>query len=753
MKTNDLNKPSEKEMDLNSENTTETTGKEMQSQEPERVDHTAETDQPEAREPSEMKEETPPQEKVKSEETTRTEPEDSLAVKKQAPLVDQENKPESPPKEQSEKVLPEAPSFTSTPKEPVTDEPAAETAIPGPHEKEDKEVPVIEAKEEEPQKKEPAEEAAAKTETQPKPSPEDLLAAEEVDYSTLPREKLLERFRNLLRNHPLHIVKGHLDAIREAFNAQTAEEQAAIKKRFLDSGEIEENFSPPADPLFAAFGELLQEYRKARDDNRKRREEEKDNNLKAKYEVIEGIKDLVNRQESLNATFQEFRDLQQKWRETGPVPPKELHDLWENYHLHVENFYNYIKINKELRDLDLKKNLETKLELCEKAEKLLLEPTIVKAFKTLQKYHDQWRETGPVPHEKKEELWERFKEATAKINQKHQEHFENIKEQFERNLEAKRELCEKAEALVQKEYRNPREWEKASKHIIDLQQLWKTIGFAPKKENTEVYHRFRKACDLFFGKKREFFKQFKEAQNNNLQLKTELCLQAEALKDSEEWKTTTHEFIRIQRRWKEIGPVPRKHSDDIWKRFREACDHFFNKKTAFFSKKDETQENNLKMKEELIEELKQYKPVEGNEENFNNLQAFQNRWSQIGFVPFRDKDRVNNEFRELINSHFDEINMDETNKMLHKYRSKLESWKSEGQFNERITQERNKIIGKLREMENDISVWENNIGFFAKSKKSEALLRDFTHKIENGKSNIQLQNRKLDLIDEMLRQK
>ncbi len=517
MKTNDLNKPSEKEMDLNSENKTETNEKETQNQEPERVEKSEETAPPETEEPSVMKEETTPEEEGKSEEAAPPETEEPLVMKEETtpeeegkseeaappeteePLVmkeeatpeDQEIKPEEPLEEQFKEVLTEEPVSPPVSKEPATDEPDAETGIPESDEKKDKEDRAIAAKEEGLQKEEPAEEAAAKTEAQTKPSPEDLLAAEEVDYSTLPREKLLERFRNLLQNHPLRIVKGHLDAIRLAFDAQTVEEQAAIKKKFLDSGEIEENFSPPADPLVASFGVLLQEYRKARDDHRKRRDEEKGNNLKAKYEVIEGIKDLVNRQESLNATFQEFRDLQQKWRETGPVPPKEVHDLWENYHLHVENFYNYIKINKELRDLDLKKNLETKLELCEKAEKLLLEPTIVKAFKTLQKYHDQWRETGPVPHEKKEELWERFKEATAKINKKHQEHFENIKEQFERNLEAKRELCEKAEAIVQKEYRNPREWEKASKNIIDLQQLWKTIGFAPKKENTEVYRRYR----------------------------------------------------------------------------------------------------------------------------------------------------------------------------------------------------------------------------------------------------------------------
>jgi hypothetical protein len=354
------------------------------------------------------------------------------------------------------------------------------------------------------------------------------------------------------------------------------------------------------------------------------------------------------------------------------VPQQEVHDMWENYHLHVENFYNYIKINKELRDLDLKKNYETKIGLCEKTEKLLLEPSIVKAFKTLQKYHDQWRETGPVPKEQKDELWERLRESTVKINQKHQEYFEEQKEQLQKNLEAKTELCQKVEAIANQDLKSPGEWEKNSKALIDLQQLWKTIGFAPKKENQEIYMRFRSACDQFFDNKRDFFKRYKEEQQNNLQLKNELVLQSEDLKESTDWKNTTDELIRIQKKWKETGPVPRK-----------------------------------------------------------------------------EKDRVNQAFRNLINARFDHLNMDEENKALQKFRNKLETWKIEDQYNDRIIQERNKIIGKLKQLESDITLWENNIGFFTKSKNSAALIHDFQNKIENGKQNIEMLNDKLDLIEEM----
>jgi len=588
----------------------------------------------------------------------------------------------------------------------------------------------------------PSQEAKSEKKETPKP-PED------INYANLSRKELLAYYRKLMNEYPVSAIKGHVEAIRKEFERQSASELARLKEEFLASGEPAEAFSPPHDELSDAMQELIQQFRKKREEEKAEIEEERKKNLAAKYEVIEGIKDLVNQQESLHHTFDKFRALQKRWREIGPVPANEVKDMWENYHLHVENFYNYIKINKELRDLDLKKNYEAKLELCEKAEKLLMEPSIVKAFKTLQKYHDQWREIGPVPREKKEELWERFREATIKINQKHQEYLEEQKQQLQKNLEAKKELCEKVEAVLEEDIKNPRQWEKASKNIIELQRLWKTIGFAPKKENQEIYQRFRKACDAFFDRKRDFFKRYKEEQQNNLELKNELVREAEALKDSTDWKNTTEELIRIQKKWKEIGPVPRKHSDAIWKRFRGACDHFFNRKSEYFSNKDDIEAENLKQKEALIEELRQYKPGDNNEESFRTLQDFQRRWSDIGFVPIKEKDRVNKEFRNLINARFDHLNMDENNKALQKFRNKLENWKNEGQFRERVNQERNKIIGKLKQLENDIILWENNIGFFTKSKNSESLVREFENKIENGKRNIDLLNKKLDIIEEM----
>jgi len=558
---------------------------------------------------------------------------------------------------------------------------------------------------------------------------------EKIPHIQLSKEELIERLKHVLHNFPPHQIKDEVDAIKSAFYKKRNAEIEDMKKKFIESGELEENFTPPSDPMENDLKNLLNEYKTKRAEYNRRLEEEKATNYQAK----------------LNETFHDFRALQHRWHEIGIVPQNKLRDLWETYNYTIEKFYSYIKINKELRDLDLKKNLEQKISLCEKAEALLLEPTIVKAFKTLQKLHDQWREIGPVPLDKKDELWARFKEATTKINKRHQEYFEGLKEQLKKNLEAKTELCEKAESLSQLELHSPKEWEAKSRELIELQQIWKTIGFAPKKDNNLIYERFRNACDNFFNHKREFFKSYKREQQNNLQLKTELCIQAEAMKDSTDWKHTTEEYIRIQRKWKEIGPVPRKYSDAIWRRFRTACDAFFENKSNFFNNIDSEHDKNLELKEKLIEEVKNFIPGENVDENFKALQEFQKRWNEIGHVPLADKDRINQEFRKYINKHFDSLNLDEFSKNIQKFRNKLENLKNSDNFMDKLIVERNKIISRLKQLESDITTWENNIGFFAKSKKSEALVKDFQRKIDNGKQNIKLFNKKLDMIDSIMK--
>lgn len=579
-------------------------------------------------------------------------------------------------------------------------------------------------------------------------STEHTAASEPLILEELSKHELLVLLRQLAQTPAVESVMGEIEHIRAVFYKKLKQELEALKQEHLDSGGKSEQFIHQADPLEATLKTLYLEFKERKQKYFHQLEQEREHNAAIKLGIVEAIKDLVNRQESLNTTFHEFKELQLKWRETGPVPQDRMRDLYERYNLALENFFGYIKINKELRDLDLRKNLEAKNDLCEKAEKLLLEPSIVRAFQVLQKYHEMWHETGPVPREKKEELWNRFKEATNLINKKHAQYYEQIKEQQGRNLEAKEELCIKAEALLKDALHQPKEWEDKSNELFLLQDSWKQLGYAPKKDNVAVYDRFRVACDAFFDAKREFFKNYKSDQQNNLSFKLELCEQADALKNSTEWRKATDEFIQLQKKWKSTGSVPRKHADAIWKRFREACDYFFDQKAHFFSQKDEFEDQNLSRKKELLARLAVFVPSGDGEQNFRQLQDFQQLWGDIGHVPMGQKDVVNQEFRQLINKHFDHLNMDEFNKNVHKFRSRLENLKQEGASNEKINTERNKIIAKLRQLESDITLWENNIGFFAKSKKSEALIRDFQHKIENGKKNIDLLNKKLDLIDD-----
>ncbi|GAF03904.1 DUF349 domain-containing protein [Saccharicrinis fermentans] len=559
----------------------------------------------------------------------------------------------------------------------------------------------------------------------------------------------MNRLSYINKTFDVPTIRDEVEDIKSLFYKLYNEEVEELKSRFIASGEVEENFAPPQDPFEVEIKELLKDFRYRKAAFMHKLETEKEKNLKAKMEVIESIKNLINRQESLNETFNEFKALQQKFHEIGSIPQNKVRDVWDTYNLHIENFYNYVKINKELRDLDLKKNLVLKTELCEKAEALLDETAVVNSFKTLQKYHDRWREVGPVPKEKKDELWERFKAATTKINQKHQEYFEGLKDQLKENLKQKTDLCEKAEGIVKEEAHSPKEWEEKSKKLIELQQTWKTIGFAPKKDNNAIYERFRTACDKFFENKRVFFKSYKNEQQQHLVLKTQLCEKAEAMKDSTDWRKTTEEFIRIQKEWKQIGPVPRRQSDAVWHRFRTACDAFFDNKSKFFNKIDESQEENLKKKQALIEEIKGFHNLEDNEETFKMLQDYQRKFSEIGHVPFKEKDRVNQEFRSEINKHFDALNMDEYHKNVQKFRNRLENIKHSDHLDDKVSQERHKLLMKLKQLENDIIVWENNIGFFAKGKSSDSLIKDFQHKIENGKRNAKLLQEKIRMLDKL----
>lgn len=570
-----------------------------------------------------------------------------------------------------------------------------------------------------------------------------------TDYSNYTQIELVNAMRDLLETQDEYDIKDDIDAIKAVFYKNLNENLEEQKKQFLADGGIEEEFVPEEDPYENDIKDLLKEYRNVRIEFNKKLEAEKEENLKLKYAVIEEIKALINNEESINKTFQEFRDLQKRWREIGLVPQSKMKNLWDTYHFHVENFYDYIKINKELRDLDLKKNLEAKIELCEKAEELLVESSVLKAFNSLQKYHEQWREIGPVPLENKEDIWERFKAATAKINKKYQDFFETRKTEQKKNFDAKTALCEKVEEINELELDSNKEWDDKSKELVQLQKIWRTIGFAPRKDNNKIYERFRTACDKFFDRKREFYSRNKEVQQNNLQMKLDLCLEAETLKDSTDWKKTTQDFINIQKRWKEIGPVSRKHSEIIWKRFRAACDYFFEKKSEHFSGIDTEQVDNLALKEQLIEEVIHFEPSDDVSENLKTLKSFQRRWTEIGHVPIKKKDDIQNRFRDAINKLYDELNLDEEKRNLLNFRSKMNSYSESNRGQSKMRMEREKYMNKLKQLENDLVLLDNNIGFFAKSKNAESLIEDVKKKIENTREKIEMLKEKIRVIDDI----
>ncbi|MGD2036029.1 MAG: DUF349 domain-containing protein [Bacteroidales bacterium] len=571
---------------------------------------------------------------------------------------------------------------------------------------------------------------------------------EKIDYTKLSKEDLVKVLKDLIDSGEVGELRGEVESIKSNFYKKLKADHEAIKKKFLDEGGQLEDFKLEENPVETELKELLQKYKELKNEYNKKLEEDKVKNLEEKYRIIEGIKELVNSQESLNKTFHDFRELQSRWHETGPVPQQNLKDLWESYHYQVEAFYDYIKINKELRDLDLKKNLEAKIKLCERAEELLLEPSVVEAFRQLQKLHDRWREVGPVPIDKRTEIWERFKGTTSKINRKHQEYFVNLKQEQKKNYEEKLLLCEKAEEINTLELENHKDWEEKSKELIELQKVWKSIGFAPKKHNTQVYERFRKACDGFFDKKRRYYSHNREEQQHNLELKTELCIQAEALQDNTDWKKTTNEMIALQKRWKEIGPVPIKQSDKIWKRFRAACDVFFNNKSNYFSRIDTRYEENLKMKNDLIKEIEDFKLTDQVDKNLESLNELQRRWSEIGYVPLRDKNEVQERYRQAINSKFDQLKLDESKKSLLKFRSRVENIVDKPNSSNRLRNEREKCFNKLKQLENDITLWENNIGFFTESENAESMITDVNKKIENARKKIEQLKGKIRIIDE-----
>ena len=556
-----------------------------------------------------------------------------------------------------------------------------------------------------------------------------------VNYFEKNLSELVKLFEELVADEARMNRSKEAEAIKAAFYKRLAKDKAEAGLVSVDvipdempeeeGVEIveeeaqEENSNNPFADVEKGFKEIYNRYRKERVEYNRQLEKEREGNLALKEAVIADLKSLLEKLDNVNDTFPAFRELQNRWRAIGPVPAQSYRNINETYQLYVKQFYDMVEINRELRDLDFKKNLEAKEELCALAEALAEKENIVEAFHELQKLHEQWKEYGPVAKEFRDQIWDRFKAATSVINKKHQGYFEGIKEQQADNLLKKTALCEKAEEIAAREVADSNQWNAFSKEIEDLQKEWKTIGFASKKDNQKIYDRFRAACNDFYTRKREFYSQYKDSINTNLEKKIAICEQAEQLKLSKEWAKATDQFIALQKQWKEIGAVPRKKSEQLWKRFRAACDEFFAERDKN-AKPENDFYGNLKAKQRLIEEIKNYE-LKGDQSDAAALAEFQKRWQEIGFVPFKEKEKVALAYKEAIS----------------KFPTRSRNNRRDNRRSARPQlSERERLIQAYHALEQDIVTYENNIGFFSMSKNAEPLIKQMQEKIEKSKADL-----------------
>jgi len=546
-------------------------------------------------------------------------------------------------------------------------------------------------------------------------------------------------------------VRSAAEALKHAFYKLKRAEIEEVKKVFIEAGGLEEDFISAEDDLEEKLRELLAIFREKKANLAALTEKQKEDNLEAKKAVIERIKVLSeNIDEDFYKIYNDFRKLQQEWKEIKQIPQSAVNALWKEYQYYSEKFYDLLKINNEMRDYDFKKNLELKQALCESVEKLDNEKDVISAFYQLQKLHQDWREIGPVAKELREDIWNRFKKASSLINKKHQDHFETLRNLEQRNLEEKTAICEELETLDYSKLTTFKDWDEQNKRVLELQEKWKMIGYAPKKQNIKIFERFRVDCDAFFQNKSNFYKTVKDSMEDNLEKKKTLCEKAEALKDNQDWKETTDKMIALQKEWKTTGPVSRKYSDVIWKRFIAACDYFFEQKNQHFSSQKTEEQDNLKKKKEIIARIQEIKETLPAAEVVSIIRKITAEWNAIGFVPFRDKDKIYKEYRAAIDKHFDRLKIDESERRLQSFKSNLTEISSKNEKTKsKLLNEREKLMRTYERLKNDIQTYENNIGFLSVSSKGGGgLVKEMNRKIETLKEELGLIIKKIELIDE-----
>lgn len=583
----------------------------------------------------------------------------------------------------------------------------------------------------------PVEEISAEKQTEPAPKVQT-------------KKEVLNRLNELAQDAE-NASKQELDGLKQTFYKLHNAEQEAARKAFIENGGAAEDFTPQPDAIEITFKETMASIKEKRSALASELEKQKEDNLQVKLSIIEELKELVESPDDANKSYNEFKKLQQQWNEVKLVPQGKVNELWKNYQLYVEKFYDILKLNNEFREYDFKKNLEIKTHLCEAAEKLAEEPDVVSAFHQLQKLHQEFRDTGPVAKELREEVWSRFKTASTAVNRRHQQHFEALKEAEQHNLDQKTVICEIVEAIDYDELKSFTAWESKTQEVIALQNKWKTIGFAPQKMNVKIFERFRKACDEFFKKKGEFFKSLKEGMSANLEKKKELCEKAEALKDSTDWKETADVLSKLQKEWKTIGPVPKKYSDAIWKRFISACDYFFEQKGKATSSQRSVEQENLEKKKEIISRLTTLNEAAETEEASKEVRELMKEWNAIGHVPFKEKDRIYKQYHGLIDQLFDKFNISASNKRLSNFRSSINNIQGEG--SQSLYREREKLVRTYENMKNELHTYENNLGFLtSSSKKGNSLLTEINRKVEKLKADLDLVLQKIKVIDESMKE-
>ena len=576
----------------------------------------------------------------------------------------------------------------------------------------------------------------------------DDLPQDEAGATLLPIDEIVQHLRNLLQsNNP---KRKDVDEYKNQFYRSLRNETEGQKQVFLAEGGEEIDFVANESELFTEGKELLQKIKEKRSVIAAQEEAEKEKNVARKLAIIEQIKLLTEAQgqEDFNKSYQEFKSLQQEWNDIKQVPQAKVNELWKSYQRYVEKFYDLVRINNEFREYDFKKNLEQKTDLCEAAERLDNETDVISAFHQLQNLHQEWREIGPVSRKDREEIWNRFKEASANINKKYQTHFENLRGKEDENLELKTALCEKLEAIDYSRLTTVKEWNSKVKEVLDIQTQWRQIGYVPRKWNTKIYKRYRAACDLFFKTKNDFYKSLREEMEENLRKKMALCERAEALKDSQDWKNTTRDMIDIQKEWKTIGIVPHKYVDSIWKRFITACDYFFEQKKIHTSSQYDEETKNLEIKKNVVAAIEELDTSLSTEEALSQLHDLMDEWYAAGHVPYKLKDRVYRDFYEATEAQFDRLNVDKADRKLESFKTSISDMAKSDNAKNQLLREREKLMRQYERMKGELQTYQNNIGFLSiSSKKGNYLLDDMNQKMEKIKSELQLIVKKVEALD------